>query len=89
MQVVTGLLRLKSEQNSDSVIPIGILPVGKTNTLANKLYSFDADTEDKLYRIYVMMEATFSIIRELTKTLNVMEVKNIDVSLGLPRMNAK
>jgi len=78
-QVITGLLRMTNDLSNDPVLPLGILPVGRTNTLANELYSFDADSEDRLYRIYVMMESTFSIIRELTKTLNVMEVKNIDV----------
>jgi hypothetical protein len=62
----------------ETILPIGILPVGRTNTLANELYSFGEDRNDKLYRVYLMMEATFSIIRELTRTLNVMEIKNID-----------
>lgn len=77
-QILTGILRLKNDLARETLLPVGILPVGQTNTLANELYSSGKDTTDKLYRIHVMMEATFSIVRELTRKLNVMEIRNID-----------
>lgn len=79
VQVITGLLRLRNDNKYHKVVPVGILPLGKTNSLANDLYAFNTNKLDKLFRFHVIMDATYSIIREITKPLNVMEIRNIDV----------
>lgn len=81
MKVVTGLLRRKKDGSLQEMLPIGILPVGKTNSLANYLYHnanvFKNHTSD-LYRYRIMLEATFSVIKEITNNINVMEIKNVE-----------
>jgi len=68
METVTGLLRRKDKETAVKV-PIGVLPVGKTNTLAHKLFS----TDDS---VRLMGEATMSVVRQLKKPVGVIEVEN-------------
>lgn len=66
-EAVTGLLR--RTDNAAAKLPLGVLPVGKTNTLAHRL--FPCDDEVKL-----MGEATMAVVRQLRKPVSVMEVEN-------------
>lgn len=77
-EVVTGLLRLRNDNENYKLLPVGILPLGKTNSLANRLYS-SARRFDELFRYRILMEATYSIVNEVTKPLDVMEIRNIDL----------
>jgi len=70
MEAVTGLLRRKDKETAVKV-PIGVLPVGKTNTLAHNLFGGDDTNSVKL-----MGEAAISVVRQLKKPLSVIEVEN-------------
>merc|ERR1712168_1135957 len=70
MEAVTGLLRRKDKETA-SKVPIGVLPVGKTNTLAHNLFGSDDTNSVKL-----MGEAAISVVRQLKKPLSVIEVEN-------------
>jgi len=68
MEAVTGLLRRK-DRDSAVKVPIGILPVGKTNTMARRLFNIEDD-------VRLMGEATMSVVRQLRKPESVIEVEN-------------
>jgi len=68
METVTGLLRRKDKELAVKV-PIGVLPVGKTNTLAHKLFGTDDSVK-------LMGEATMSVVRQLKRPVGVVEVEN-------------
>merc|ERR1719397_40256 len=67
MDAVTGLLR-RSDRAAAS-LPLGVLPVGKTNSLAHSLFQCDDD-------VRLMGEATMSVVRQLKKPMSVMELEN-------------
>lgn len=71
-QVITGFIRL---QNNDVVsrIPIGLIPLGKTN----RFYNREHERMDSMAR--TLGNATMSIIRGKTKTMDVMEVRSSGV----------
>ncbi len=79
LQVVTGLLRLKDEGLLPKLLPIGILPLGETNSLAKQLYAADTLPTDRLFRYHVMMEAAYSIIREITKNVSAVKITNVEL----------
>ena len=68
MEAVTGLMRRKDRAEAAKV-PIGVLPVGRTNTLAHNLFRIDDEVK-------LMAEATMSVIRQLKKPLSLIEVEN-------------
>lgn len=66
-------------------MPIGILPLGKTNTLARKLYSNSSvvaenDFIDASPRVRLMAEAAFAAISNRTKGVDIMRIENTTVS---------
>ncbi|KAM8974500.1 acylglycerol kinase, mitochondrial [Pelodytes ibericus] len=67
-EVITGLLR-RSDQDVFSKIPIGIIPLGSTNTLSRTLYP---ETDNKVQHI---SEATLSILKGETVPLDVLQIK--------------
>ena len=67
MEAVTGLLR--RTDMSAARLPLGVLPVGKTNTLAHKLFH----CEDE---VRLMGEATMAVVRQLRRPVSVLEVEN-------------
>ena len=69
METVTGLLR-RQDASQAARIPIGVLPVGRTNSLAHTLFGRDVDS------VRLMAEATMSVVRQLKKPLGVIEVEN-------------
>jgi len=71
MEAVTGLLRRKDKETA-AKIPIGVLPVGKTNTLAHSLFG-EAENSNS---VRLMGEAAMSVVRQLRKPLSVIEVEN-------------
>lgn len=70
-EVVTGLMR--RPQNEDENLPLGIIPVGRTNTVANYLFGSKSTSQAQL-----MAEAAMAIIHEGTISLDVMKVKYTD-----------
>ena len=67
MEAVTGLLR--RTDGAAARLPLGVLPVGKTNSLAHSLFRTNED-------VRLMAEATMSVVRQLKKPVSVMEVEN-------------
>merc|ERR1712128_15286 len=62
-------MRRKDKETAVKV-PIGALPVGKNNTLANIVFS----TDDS---VRLMGEATMGVVRQLKKQVGVIEVENM------------
>lgn len=68
MEAVTGLMK-RADRAEAARVPIGILPVGKTNSLAHSLFGIEDEVK-------LMGEATMSVIRHLKKPLSLIEVEN-------------
>ncbi|XP_050543355.1 acylglycerol kinase, mitochondrial isoform X2 [Daktulosphaira vitifoliae] len=72
-EVVTGLLRrLKGDTSLTVHLPIGILPLGRTNTIAKQLLHPD----DENY-IHFLANATITIIQEATTPYPVIKIENL------------
>ncbi|XP_070158790.1 acylglycerol kinase, mitochondrial isoform X2 [Polyergus mexicanus] len=73
--VTTGLMR-KYEYNLRSVrqCPIGVLPLGSTNTIASMFYQGYKD----LAEIHHMIDATMAIIKNNLKTIDAIEIKLLE-----------
>ncbi|XP_034253378.1 acylglycerol kinase, mitochondrial [Thrips palmi] len=67
-EAVTGLLRREDGTNVARKMPLGVLPVGKTNSIAKHLFSQSADD-----RIKLLAEATMAVILEASKPLDVIK----------------
>ncbi|XP_065207749.1 acylglycerol kinase, mitochondrial [Planococcus citri] len=75
-EVITGIFYQKMNNSLSLDVPLGIIPVGRSNTIAKKLYSAGNSTgSDALDRVKLMMDATYSIVRELTFPSNVIEAQ--------------
>lgn len=76
--VITGLMR-KYEHNLYSVrqCPVGVLPLGSTNTIASMFYQGYEDLVD----IHHMIDATMTIIKNNFKSIDVIEVKLLNVCI--------
>jgi len=74
--VITGLMR-KYEHNFYSVrqCPIGVLPLGNTNTIASIFYREYEDLID----IHRMIDATMAIIKNNLKSIDAIEIKLLNV----------
>lgn len=70
MEAVTGLLRRKDRLTATKV-PLGVLPVGKTNTLARSLFEVDSQS-----KVTLLGEATMGVVRQLMRPASVVEVEN-------------
>ncbi len=69
MDAVLGLMR-RPDRAEAAKEPIGILPVGKTNSLAHTLFGLDDE-------VRLMGGATMSVIRHRKKPLSLIEIENI------------
>lgn len=70
-EVVTGLLRRQQTPGNGSFsVPLGIVPVGKTNTVAKYLF-WTEDFSDARY----LAEATMAVIKQKTTSIDVMKIK--------------
>lgn len=76
--VVTGLMR-KYENNLQSVkqCPIGVLPLGSTNTIASKFFKKYKDLPD----IHHMIDATMAIVKNNFKLIDTFEIKVLEVCI--------
>ena len=57
-------------------VPLGILPVGKNNFMAKSL--FPGNEDNKHSNVILMADATMSVIRQLFRPVDVMEITNIN-----------
>lgn len=75
-EVVTGVMR---RCNADIGIvkqcPIGILPLGQTNNVANSLFNGYSD----LPHIRAMAEATMAVVRDTTKLVDTVQIEPLQV----------
>jgi acylglycerol kinase len=77
--VVTGLMR-KYKDNLHSIrqCPIGILPLGNTNTIASVFYGKYKDLTD----VHHMIDATMAIIKNNQKLIDAIEIKLLEVCIS-------
>nr|CAD7452916.1 unnamed protein product [Timema tahoe] len=78
-QVVTGLLRRPDGEIATSrKFPIGILPLGRTNTVGNALFARDTNT------VRTMADSAMAIIREFAKPIDVVKIEVLETETDLP-----
>ncbi|KAK4887777.1 hypothetical protein RN001_004048 [Aquatica leii] len=71
-EVITGLMR-KSELNTIN-LPIGVLPLGKTNTIGKSLFPGG----DYLQNVRTLGDASLAIIKEHKKPIDVMKIEVLE-----------
>lgn len=72
-KVVTGLLRrLKGDTSLTEHLPIGILPLGRTNNVAKQLLKPEDDNQ-----VHFLTNATMTIINEMNSALPVIKIENL------------
>nr|CAD7425521.1 unnamed protein product [Timema monikensis] len=77
--VVTGLLRRPDGEIATSrKFPIGILPLGRTNTVGNALFARDTNT------VTTMADSAMAIIREFAKPIDVVKIEALETETDLP-----
>ncbi|XP_060531140.1 acylglycerol kinase, mitochondrial [Cylas formicarius] len=69
-EVVTGLLR-RTNENSKTLIPLGVLPLGLHNTVGRSLFP----GEKKIGKIKSLADATMAVIEETMKPMDVMKIE--------------
>lgn len=74
MEAMTGLLRRPDSNQLCQTVPVGILPIGVKNHMATNLFP---DTQSS-GQVALMAEAAMSVVEQLFRPVDVMEVKNID-----------
>jgi len=70
-ETITGIMRTKGELCD---IPIGVLPLGKTNTLAQRIFGPVNDDN----RVLQMANATMAVVKGNTKSVNAMKVQVLE-----------
>lgn len=68
-EVLTGLLRRPDHIEASRKLPIGILPLGSTNTAASAIWGFKGASKP-----IHLAEATMAVVRDLRRPLDVMEI---------------
>jgi len=69
MEAVTGLMR-RADRAEATKVPLGLLPVGKTNMTAHRLFPGEAS------QTRLLGDATMAVVRQLKKPVGVIEVEN-------------
>ncbi|XP_054710657.1 acylglycerol kinase, mitochondrial-like [Uloborus diversus] len=70
-EAVTGLMSRPNIENE--CIPIGVIPLGKTNTLANHLFGSKSSSSAQL-----MAESAMAVVRDMTTRMDVMKIQYMD-----------
>lgn len=74
-KVVTGLLRrLKGDTSLTEHLPIGILPLGRTNNVARRLLRPQDNNQ-----VHFLTNATMAIINEVNSAQPVVKIENLQV----------
>jgi acylglycerol kinase len=69
------LLRSKGELCK---IPVGVLPLGKTNTLANTLFGLG---DERSVEVNQMAKATMAVIKGHTQPFDALRIEALDVNI--------
>jgi acylglycerol kinase len=69
MEAVTGLMRREDSQRYRGT-PIGVIPVGQNNSLANRLFPIDDQVRQ-------LAESTMAVIRQLKRPVDIIEIENL------------
>ncbi|KAH0811429.1 hypothetical protein GEV33_011362 [Tenebrio molitor] len=72
-EVITGLLR-RTHENTNGLIPLGILPLGKTNSVAKVLFP----TGDHLEKVRALADATMAVVEEVVKPIDILKVEVLE-----------
>jgi len=68
-EVVTGLLRREDSKKATKKFPLGVLPLGQSNTAAAAIWGFTGDPKP-----LDLAQATMSIIHNITRPLDLIEI---------------
>ena len=75
--VVTGLMRkYQSNLGNAQKCPIGVLPLGQTNTIAESIFH----GYEQLADVRAMVDATMAVVTGATKKMDVVQVQLLEVS---------
>lgn len=74
IQVLTGLLRRADHEEAASRLPLGVLPLGKTNCATSAIWGFRGNPEPRH-----LAEAAMAVIRDIKRPLDVMEITPLQV----------
>ncbi|XP_076274247.1 acylglycerol kinase-like protein Mulk isoform X1 [Rhynchophorus ferrugineus] len=69
-EVITGLLR-RTNENANGLVPLGVLPLGKNNSIGQFLFP----GKSKLDRVKSLADATMAIVEEATKPMDVLRIE--------------
>ncbi|KAI4462505.1 sphingosine kinase [Holotrichia oblita] len=72
-EVITGALRRTGEKPTN-ILPIGILPLGRTNTIAKALFPGGDYLED----VRSLADATLAVVEEVVKPVDIMRIEIVD-----------
>ncbi|XP_046387608.1 acylglycerol kinase, mitochondrial [Ischnura elegans] len=67
---ITGMLRREDADSTAEKLPIGILPLGRTNSVAKALFSSDKDFNSR----EALMKASMAVVKEVFKPVDVMKI---------------
>ena len=70
MEAVTGVMKREDKENFTSRTPLGIIPLGTKNSLANTLFP----STDQVRQL---AESTMAVIRQIKRPVSVIEVENL------------
>nr|CAH7735397.1 unnamed protein product [Callosobruchus chinensis] len=79
LEVVTGLFR-KTNDNSENLLPLGVLPLGKNNSVAKVYFPW----HNKVEKVKALAEATMAVIEETIKPMDIMKIEIIDENTTKP-----
>ena len=77
MEVVSGFLRREDAEKISKTLPVGVLPVGYNNRMANILYPGHES------EVALMAETAMSVIKQLWKPVDAIEVRNLEAEKSL------
>nr|CAI5840901.1 unnamed protein product [Callosobruchus analis] len=79
LEVVTGLFRTTNE-NSENLLPLGVLPLGKNNSVAKVYFPWHNQVE----KVKALAEATMAVIEETIKPMDIMKIEILDGNTTKP-----
>ncbi|XP_044732309.1 acylglycerol kinase, mitochondrial [Chrysoperla carnea] len=79
-EVITGLLRRCNNDASQNHVPVGVLPLGRSNTLAASLFPGG----DKLSVVRSLADATMAVVKQNTKPIDLMKIEVQDDTNSKP-----
>ncbi|XP_071445347.1 acylglycerol kinase, mitochondrial [Hetaerina americana] len=69
-EAVTGMLRREDADHVAEILPIGILPLGRTNSVAKAFYCRGKNDNSK----EAMMKASMAVVKEVVRPVDVMKI---------------